>query len=161
MKFAFYILKKKGGTISVSIKKLSLDEVSENLNALEGFLHTHLGRYRDDRSAIRKGFEYLLSETGGGQAYVLTHQSQISGVCLTLKTHMKEFLPENFLLYIAIDSDRRGNGLGRQLLEFVQNDLGTEICLHVEKDNPAKSLYERMGFTNKYDEMRYYPNGNS
>jgi len=28
------------------------------------------------------------------------------------------------------------------------------IALHVEPDNPAKKLYERLGFTNKYLEMR-------
>jgi ribosomal protein S18 acetylase RimI-like enzyme len=28
------------------------------------------------------------------------------------------------------------------------------IALHVEPDNPAKGLYEKLGFTNKYLEMR-------
>jgi ribosomal protein S18 acetylase RimI-like enzyme len=28
------------------------------------------------------------------------------------------------------------------------------IALHVEPDNPAKILYEKLGFTNKYLEMR-------
>ena len=28
------------------------------------------------------------------------------------------------------------------------------IALHVEPDNPAKFLYEKLGFTNKYLEMR-------
>jgi ribosomal protein S18 acetylase RimI-like enzyme len=28
------------------------------------------------------------------------------------------------------------------------------IALHVEPDNPARKLYERIGFTNKYLEMR-------
>ena len=29
------------------------------------------------------------------------------------------------------------------------------VALHVEPDNPAKFLYEKLGFTNKYLEMRY------
>jgi ribosomal protein S18 acetylase RimI-like enzyme len=28
------------------------------------------------------------------------------------------------------------------------------IALHVEPDNPARKLYEKLGFTNKYLEMR-------
>ena len=30
-----------------------------------------------------------------------------------------------------------------------------DIALHVEADNPAKFLYENVGFNNKYLEMRY------
>ncbi len=30
-----------------------------------------------------------------------------------------------------------------------------DIALHVEPDNPARFLYEKYGFTNKYLEMRY------
>jgi ribosomal protein S18 acetylase RimI-like enzyme len=29
-----------------------------------------------------------------------------------------------------------------------------DIALHVEKDNPARFLYEKVGFTNPYLEMR-------
>jgi ribosomal protein S18 acetylase RimI-like enzyme len=29
-----------------------------------------------------------------------------------------------------------------------------DIALHVEPDNPAKILYEKLGFTSKYLEMR-------
>jgi len=32
------------------------------------------------------------------------------------------------------------------------------IALHVEPNNPAKGLYEKLGFTNKYLEMRYIKN---
>ena len=37
-----------------------------------------------------------------------------------------------------------------KVIEFSKGD----IALHVEKDNPAKYLYEKLGFTNKYLEMR-------
>ena len=31
-----------------------------------------------------------------------------------------------------------------------------DIALHVEPDNPARFLYEKMGFTSKYVEMRLH-----
>ena len=37
-----------------------------------------------------------------------------------------------------------------QALKLTKGD----VALHVEPDNPAKKLYERLGFTNKYLEMR-------
>ena len=32
------------------------------------------------------------------------------------------------------------------------------IALHVEPDNPARFLYEKVGFSSKYIEMRYKKN---
>lgn len=70
---------------------------------------------------------------------------------------MDLFLPENFLVYIAVDPTRRGLGIGKKILNYAQEELKGSICLHVEPDNPARKLYEREGFTNKYLEMRYHP----
>ena len=37
--------------------------------------------------------------------------------------------------------------------EAIKNTKGG-IALHVEPNNPARFLYEKLGFTNKYLEMR-------
>ena len=42
----------------------------------------------------------------------------------------------------------------RKAIEVAKGD----IALHVEPDNPAKILYEQLGFTNKYLEMRLKKN---
>jgi ribosomal protein S18 acetylase RimI-like enzyme len=69
---------------------------------------------------------------------------------------MQGFLPQHFLVYIAVDPEARGQGVGKKLLDFVKMNLSGDICLHVEADNPARRLYEREGFTNKYLEMRFH-----
>ncbi|MDN3709622.1 hypothetical protein QW060_21910 [Myroides ceti] len=43
-------------------------------------------------------------------------------------------------------------------MSLMQNAIESSegnIALHVEPDNPARKLYEKLGFTNKYLEMRY------
>ena len=49
----------------------------------------------------------------------------------------------------------RGKGFGKQIVEECFIHCTGNIKLHVEYDNPAKRLYERIGFATKYAEMRY------
>ena len=67
---------------------------------------------------------------------------------------MKSYIPENILVYIATHSGFRGKGIGKQMMEEAIKLAHGDIALHVEPNNPAKFLYEKLGFTNKYLEMR-------
>ncbi|MCB0741696.1 MAG: GNAT family N-acetyltransferase, partial [Chitinophagaceae bacterium] len=64
------------------------------------------------------------------------------------------YIPENILVYIAVHKSYRGKGLGKELMKKTMDRAKGSIALHVEPDNPAKFLYEKLGFTNKYLEMR-------
>jgi len=59
------------------------------------------------------------------------------------------------LVYIAVDPAFRGEGNGRALMEKALAEAKGNVALHVEPDNPARYLYENLGFTSKYLEMRY------
>ena len=72
------------------------------------------------------------------------------------RTGMDGYIPENILVYIAVDAAKRGNGIGKQLMEAAIDRSQGDIALHVEYENPAKRLYERIGFGSKYAEMRFY-----
>jgi len=53
------------------------------------------------------------------------------------------------LVDIAILTSWRGRGIGRHLLEQVQANasaMSVSVVLHVISSNPARRLYERMGF---------------
>ncbi|HNR54357.1 MAG TPA: GNAT family N-acetyltransferase, partial [Flavobacteriales bacterium] len=65
-------------------------------------------------------------------------------------------IPENILVYIAVDRSSRGKGVGRRLMQAALDKARGSIALHVEPDNPARKLYEALGFTNKYLEMRLH-----
>lgn len=54
------------------------------------------------------------------------------------------------VLQIQLSEDVRGHGLGRQLLEDVMAEAAraeVPVTLSVLKANPAKQLYERLGFS--------------
>lgn len=120
------------------------------------FLYTHLEQYGDAKSAIQKAISYAAKERAGLGGYVFTMEDkgEIIGTIVINKTGMDEYIPENILVYIATHKDHRGKGLGKKLMLFAIDNCKGDIALHVEKDNPAKFLYEKLGFTNPYLEMR-------
>jgi ribosomal protein S18 acetylase RimI-like enzyme len=123
------------------------------------FLFKHLEQYGDPAEHIKAAIDYALSsEVGkGGFVSVCSMHGNIAGAVVVNKTGMEGYIPENILVYIAVDSALRGKGVGKALMKAALRSAQGAVALHVEPDNPAKKLYERLGFTNKYLEMRYQP----
>lgn len=125
-------------------------------NEIADFLFQHLDQYGDTKEDIMKCLDYALSEFPhqGGFALLAREEGEIVGAVVMNKTGMEGYIPENILVYIAVDSRQRGKGIGKTLMEKAIKQAKGDIALHVEPDNPAKHLYEKLGFTNKYLEMR-------
>ena len=124
------------------------------------FLHKHLDRFRDDKVSIGKCLDYAFKKNGGTGGFVLTGylDGRLAGIVVMNETGMQGFIPENILVYIAVDANFRGKGIGKQLITEAISRVDGDIKLHVEYDNPAKNLYERVGFSTKYAEMRFTKN---
>ncbi|PKP54265.1 MAG: GNAT family N-acetyltransferase [Bacteroidetes bacterium HGW-Bacteroidetes-1] len=120
------------------------------------FLHTHLDEFRDDKASIRKAIEYAVGESSvvGGYVIVGSIAEKIAGVVVINRTGMDGYIPENILVYIAVDATLRGQGIGKKLMKNAIDMAKGNIALHVEPNNPARFLYEKIGFTNKYLEYR-------
>ncbi len=129
------------------------EELRENIAQ---FLFKSLEQYGDPKNDILKCMQYALKETEsfGGSINVAFLENEIVGAVIINKTGMKDYIPENILVYIATDSTKRGQGIGSKLMKKAIETSEGNIALHVEPDNPAKILYEKLGFTNKYLEMR-------
>lgn len=121
---------------------------------IAAFLYTHLEQYGDEREDILKAITHAMNPEKGGNIIVGLENEKIVGTVVLNNTGMKDFHPENLLVYIAVDNSQRGKGYGKKLMKKAIAVADGNLALHVEPDNPAKALYEKLGFTNKYLEMR-------
>lgn len=124
--------------------------------AILNFLFENLEQYGDPKADIDKCMQYALKESDSFGGFILTavKENQVVGAVIINRTGMKDYIPENILVYIATDAQQRGQGIGKKLMQQAIEAATGNIALHVEPDNPARKLYEKLGFTNKYLEMR-------
>ncbi len=126
-------------------------------NQIINFLFENLQEYGDPKPAIENAVNYALKTipSFGGTILVSYAKEKISGVAVLNQTGMKNYIPENILVYIATDKNKRAQGIGKKLLQKTLDITQGNIALHVEPHNPAKYLYKKLGFEKKYIEMRY------
>lgn len=132
------------------------DHASLNRDEVLDFLFEHLDEYGDQRQDIAKCMDYALSEAEGkgGSVLVARENDAVVGALILNNTGMKGYIPENILVYVAVHGSTRGKGVGKQLVQMAIDSTQGSIALHVEPQNPARKLYEKLGFTNKYLEYR-------
>lgn len=121
------------------------------------FLFQHLEKFGDLKNDIEKAVNYALKETISFGGFILQafDDGRLSCVVVVNQTGMKGYIPENILVYIATHNELRGRGIGMNMMLKAIEIAEGNLALHVEPDNPARFLYEKIGFTSKYLEMRY------
>ena len=133
------------------------DEVTEQQKKeVADFLFEHLDQFGDEYDAIMRCISFALDDKKkfGGFILVAKDNDKVAGAVIINKTGMAGYIPENILVYIAVHQDYRGKGLGKELMLKTFDKAEGSIKLHVEPENPARFLYEKLGFTSKYLEMR-------
>jgi ribosomal-protein-alanine N-acetyltransferase len=136
------------------INKKSGKDNFKNNRIVVLFLKEHLGEYGDGIEDIEQAINYVFDKEGGFILVQLLGEEMI-GVVVVNETGMKGYIPENILVYIAVNNKYRGKGFGEELMKNSIKLCHGDVALHVEKDNPAIYLYEKMGFTKPYLEMRF------
>jgi len=134
------------------------DKVSEKTKEeIADFLYEHLDEFGDEHQYIMNCINFALDdkEKFGGFILEAREDDKVAGAVIINKTGMAGYIPENILVYIAVHKDYRGKGLGKDLMLKTFDKAEGDIKLHVEPENPARFLYEKLGFTSKYLEMRW------
>ena len=152
--------------INIKIYNSTNSTSSKEKENIVNFLYNHLDQYGDAKEDIEKCLGFALRETNakyqitplGGFILEALEDEKTFGAVVVNRTGMKGYIPENILVYIAVHKDVRGKGVGKQLMQKTIDLADGNIALHVEKDNPARFLYEKVGFESKYLEMRLVKN---
>lgn len=127
-----------------------------DINRITNFLFEYLGETRDTKSAIRKSILYAAKEISGlgGYVFVMEQDNTIVGVVVVNRTGMNEYIPENILVYIAVKTEHRKQGVAKALIKHTKEYCEGDISVHVNKDNTAIKLFENQGFKPRNIEMR-------
>lgn len=125
-------------------------------NEIVDFLFNHLDQFGDKKEDIMKAIDFSVKDSAsfGGFTLMAREGENVVGAVVVNQTGMQGYIPENILVYIAVHRDLRGQGIGKILMTEAINLAKGDIALHVEPDNPARHLYQKLGFDNKYLEMR-------
>jgi len=120
------------------------------------FLKTHLAPFDDPIDRINSALDYSLASSAPGRGFILLALSgeEILGVLVCAKTDTLDFIPENIIVYTCVHKEHRKKGLGSELVNQAFKCAEGKVKLHLEKDNPAKEFYKKLGFTLNYLEMR-------
>lgn len=119
--------------------------------------HYKMEPFNDSLEDVGRAMDYGLNidkSKYGGLLVAATQGEKLVGGVLMLKTGMSGYIPPWILLMVYVEPDLRGQGIGGKLIAAVRKECPGDIKLHVEHDNPARRLYERVGFVSKYLEMR-------
>ncbi|CAH8295030.1 ribosomal protein S18 acetylase RimI-like enzyme [Mariniflexile fucanivorans] len=136
--------------------RLSINDI----NRITNFLFEYSDEARDTKSAIRKSLLYAAKEIPGlgGYVFVMEYKNEIIGATVVNKTGMNEYIPENILVYIAVETSFREKGIAKALIAHTIAYCDGDISKHINKDNPAIKLFEKQGFKTRNIEMRLVRN---
>ena len=126
-----------------SAREEELDQVAWPPGVREAFLAQQFGAQHSHYRQYYPNAEWLVIEREGeaiGRLYIEEWPSQFR------------------LIDIALLPEARRRGIGRAILEDViamADAAGKAVSIHVEKSNPARRLYDRLGFAIAEDKGVY------
>jgi [ribosomal protein S18]-alanine N-acetyltransferase len=125
-------------------------------SALVRFLHENT----ENTSAqnILEAVEYAVKHkpSFGGFILVAHNGKELLAAIVANRTGMEGYNPKNIFVYVTLHPKLyKREESARQLLQKAIACTDGDIALHVEPDNPALQLYQKLGFEARYLELRF------
>lgn len=127
-----------------------------DISRITNFIYDYSGAFRDTKNAIRKSLLYAIKEIPGlgGYVFVLEQKKEVLGVLVINKTGMNEYIPENILVYLVVNSDDDDHGIREKLINYAITYCKGDIALYINKKSPELGWFEEKGFISRNIEMR-------
>jgi ribosomal protein S18 acetylase RimI-like enzyme len=138
--------------MSVRFEPARLEHVEIFLSMMRALEEADPGTTPFDERRRRVIFEDFLAEPTSGRAWLIFEGEELAGyVILTLGFSFEYRGRDGYVDELYLDAQFRGRGIGRQTMEFVEQDarkLGVNaIHLEATRGNTAAiELYRRVGF---------------
>jgi ribosomal-protein-alanine N-acetyltransferase len=137
-----------------------MDDLDHIMSVMAAAFEPHWGeawtqRQISDSLVLPTIFYRLIGPAG--ESPNLDTQEAFAAAGFTLSRHVSG---EEELLLIAVRPEHRGQGLGRKLLEALENDArgrgAKQLFLEMRSNNPAESIYRARGFSPIGNRRGYY-----
>lgn len=136
-----------------------LDRENQDVNLIEReeiaeFIQDNSFGHRDSLDNINNAINYVFKGEGGFILLQYNNYQILTGVAVMNETGMRGYLSDNILVYLAVSKKVIDRRISEEIVIETINRSEGDISLHLEKRNPARFIFEKLGFTNPFLEMR-------
>ncbi|MGE5942833.1 MAG: GNAT family N-acetyltransferase, partial [Flavobacteriales bacterium] len=86
--------------------------------------------------------------------FVLEQKKEVLGVLVINKTGMNEYIPENILVYLVVNTNYEDSAIREKLINYAISYCKGDVALYINKESPELGWFEEKGFKSRNIEMR-------
>lgn len=123
---------------------------------LANFLETNTENGHFSKSEITEAIECALKERPslGGFILTLKEENKLLGALVINATGMENRHPKHRLSLFAVARSHRHNGIAKHLIRNAMQKTDGDLAIQLEPGNGEVAFFEKLGFKEKYVEMR-------
>jgi ribosomal protein S18 acetylase RimI-like enzyme len=127
-----------------------------DIERITKFIHTHYD-CKISQQGIRQSILFAAKEIPGlgGYVFVEEDEGKIIGALVINRTGMRIYHSENYLAFLVVHKNFRLKGIGSNLMIRAISYCEGGISLKIDKNNKAKKLFKKIGFTSGKLSMTY------